>query len=275
MICSFGLCFFKGYKGYGLALKLAKIIILTGPGGTGKSTASEALKGMLPSYASQTLELRHLSGRFETSAMAGKKILAFSDELLESFGKEKGLKTLADMNRISGEKVMRGEIKHQSHIPIMIEGQVILNTNSVFATPQLELYSAIKRRYAVFPFLSFRQGAKEDFVETLKEDLTKLKIIFTRSESLIPQITGVLKKFDLEDALLEHKDYKHYEMYTDPFNSFFREGLEEDPNGIMPMNQLYTHMINYLKDRKGSLLEIHNIMEYEKSMKESLERPDK
>lgn len=198
----------RNFKSNDEEMFLSKIFVLSGTGGTGKSSLMRLIGKLTPEYLQQSLELAHLGRNFETSCIPGKTLLTFNDEALSDFNSDlttNSKRQMSALNRLSGADSIRLERKFGGQETFKTNALILISTNTIFSGVSINFYTAVKRRYVILPFTVFKKDAKENFIEGLAgSELDVLKTHAMLNLNLTSQVLEYIRKFDLERLILKN-----------------------------------------------------------------------
>ena len=207
---------------------LQKLMMLLGPGGTGKGTFLRVLTEMLGQGNCTVTDLRNLeTNRFEAAKLYGKRLATITDA-----GRYTG--SIDKLKAITGQDQIPYEEKHQQQRGTFVYGgMVVIASNEQLATndytSDLErrlLVVKFNRRYSVEEKATFRQSQGE--AALLAETPAIIQWALEMTSQQVEDLFGHPPKAAVDAAL---------ESLTDqnPVVEWIRDNLIPDPNARTPL----------------------------------------
>jgi hypothetical protein len=231
--------------------------MLSGFGGTGKSTLLKIFQDLVGLDFALPVELGQLNNRFEKAGLPGASLLSVSDESFGSIdlNSKAGLQKLDSLNSISGSDLLRIEEKYVPGFRTCRSTALItVSTNTPFSAISTGQFGAIQRRFIRVPMMLYRHNPINNFNQLLNKDLEKLKLLCLSGRNLVSSALNILTEFSTDHTFLQGKDYSAYETNVDPVLSFQDEALIPSENIKMPINRLFGYLLIYLVTRLRSTL---------------------
>jgi len=127
-----------------------KLLLMPGPGGSGKGTIREVLSAVVGEVNTHTAMMEELAGRFDVAPMVGRSVL-FVPEIHELASHQRG-PALARLKSITGGDPQKVEEKHRAKgAPVRITAKFVITPNEL---PHFDDASgALLRRLLVVPTL--------------------------------------------------------------------------------------------------------------------------
>jgi energy-coupling factor transporter ATP-binding protein EcfA2 len=261
--CIVVLLFLKGLDS-NLDLNLQKLIVLTGFGGSGKSTAVQWFKEFLKPNQTHIGAVENLTRPFETFSFLMKKLLIFNEVPLAG-NKGSSIQTMNKLLNLSGDREIRGEEKFGQIFNFAVEFLVVMNSNFKLKAESIEHYVALKRRVIEFNFDRFIRIPDEALLTRLTQEASEKKPLILLFISEVDNIKGFFNGLDLEHANVIHAEYKSMDRRVDPYFSFLcqviRERRPNDTCSPMTISQLRAFFVQYSRQRKDSRIPILDLEE--------------
>jgi phage/plasmid-associated DNA primase len=257
------LIYYKSHGGTKIC-KLQKLLSLTGPGGSGKSTLQDWFQKFVDETQVFATKSKHLSERFEKGFIKD-KILLFINEIVP---KNKGaidVESLGDILSLSGADRQRSETKYESATTFNWDGLVVMTSNYPILTNTVESYGALKRRIINMVCLgNFMKGNRirtQSIMSSLEDEIKLIKVLALQYIPLnIESILTFIEDFNTEQEILNHEETSLYSTHVDPLLCFLSEVVDnsDNNNNLVSFQQLKALYIHYIYRRSESNLTIED-----------------
>jgi energy-coupling factor transporter ATP-binding protein EcfA2 len=248
-----------------------KIVILSGPGGSGKSAFCEIIQSLFPSTSSSPCSL---SSRFENSRFVGTSAIFFSE--LPNFRHSGWSQVLSTFKQLSGKDLIRYEFKYGKLSSFRFYGTVFVTSNSPFKNDPRDEFISIDRRLMPFYFMDVIKPSKVDsgFAQKIVDkESTALKLIGFLCKDYLEEITRNLNDFYLPLVLLDNGE-PSVKTQVDPLLAFAYHELETCRRKVeQPLlaKDLVTGFLHYLSMSFSDDPQIYDLRGYHEAIRLSLE----
>lgn len=230
-----GFCLYRRYF-------LNKALILVGSGSNGKSVFLRLLKEFLgPKNVSARTIQELIYNRFAPSNLYRKLANIFADIPNDA------LKTTSLFKALTGEDMVSVEKKF-GRDPIEFTNYAKLIFSANILPQAFDDTDAFYRRFILVEFPNKFEGDKADpFILkklTTKEELSGLFNV------AIENLRNLINQGIFSNAKTIEKTREDYLKKADPVAYFVNEMVEEEPDGIIPINDVYEKFIDFCRENK-------------------------
>jgi putative DNA primase/helicase len=143
---------------------LQKFLHLNGPGGSGKSTFTNLLTGVIGEENTANLDLPNLEDKHEIARIFGKRLVIFADQ-------DKAPKKVSNFKKLTGQDRLSGRKLFHDGFEYTFSGLAVVTSNSpIFHT---NIGSWLTRRVAMIPFdYEYPSHKKRDLIKEFNPELS-------------------------------------------------------------------------------------------------------
>lgn len=215
-----------------------KFLILTGTGGTGKSTFLRLLEEMVGRENISSVSLSQLvTNRFASFDLLGRLVNSCADLEISA------LEDVSTLKKVLGEDSLRAEAKGRDAVTFRSYARLIFSTNEL-PTVRAERTNGFYRRLLVLPMNRKPDAVRADFFDELREDLPHLLRLCVDALGRMYRRGMILESRNSSAAVNQlRKD-------SDSVEAFLQEEAEPKTNERIERGTLYSRYAAYC-EREG------------------------
>lgn len=240
---------------------LHRIFCLLGDGRNGKSKYLELIRKFVgPDNVCSTELDTLLNSRFEVTRLYKKLVCQMGETNFNE------LSRTAMLKKLSGGDLIGFEFKNKTPFEDTNYAKIIIATNSLPATS--DKTDGFYRRWLLIDFIG-KFTEKIDILGTIPEQEYK-NLAF----KCIGILTRLLQKREFTNEGTYEERQKRYEERSNPFDKFFKEFVEEDPDKFLTKHQFSVKLEKWCKENRYRVLSDRSINDKmkEKSIYEGTDR---
>ena len=220
--------------------RLQKAFFFIGPGGTGKSTAANVIRGLLGSENVAAVALHQLEDdRFATADLYGRLANVFAD--LDA----RALRSSSMFKSITGGDRIRAERKHRNSFEFAPYARLIFSANE--APPTADNSNAFFERWVIVPFQRKHRGAAHCDNDLLAKLTTPAELSGLLNLALAG-LDRLHQQHGFSHAASSDQAAERFRVDADSAAGFLEERCELDPDARIAKPVLFTAYKTWCED---------------------------
>lgn len=220
-----------------------KFLILTGEGGSGKSTVIRLIEMMIGSENISNISMKDLSQRFASYGLLWKLLNSCADLEVSA------LEDTSVLKKILGEDSIRAEAKGKDAISFKSNAKLIFSTNELPVILN-ERTNGFYRRLLILPMNRQPKEKRADFIECLEQEYF-LQLSVKALERLY-QAGVICESFHSKDAV------KQLRMDSDSVEAWLYDDMQKESTSKLERTYLYERYERYCLQTDRAKLTRHN-----------------
>ena len=216
------------FCGYSLTrdTRQQKFMILSGPGGTGKSTVIRMMEAAIGTENTSNISLSQLAQRFYPFGLLGKLLNSCADLEVGA------LEDVSTLKKILGEDALIGERKGRDGVSFRNYAKLVFSTNEL-PTIRAERTTGFYRRLLVLQMDKVPENRRTDFYDSLAGEMDAF------IHAAVAALERMLLFGEIKESERSRQAVQQLRNDSDTVEAFLREICERDPRARVKRTDLW------------------------------------